>query len=119
MKIHEYLDQPGGQNSERARPPALKAVGPAKMHAHGSWLGDGEDVQGETAPQGNHELIHVGEPGQQHREGVGAQEQKSVAGVVIVPLSHTSLLTLCVFLLVLSSFYFGSRRCHTLSCIRS
>ena len=46
-------------------------------------LGDGEDDQGENVP---HELIHVGERGQQHRrdEGVGAQEQESVAGVVFV-----------------------------------
>ena len=49
-------------------------------------LGDSEDVQGEPAPQGNHELIHVGEPGQQHRrdEGAGAQEQENIAGVVLV-----------------------------------
>ena len=49
-------------------------------------LGDGEDVQGEPALQGNHELAHVGEPGEQHRrdEGVGAQEQESVAGGVFV-----------------------------------
>ena len=49
-------------------------------------LGDGEDVLGEPAPQSNHELIHVGEPGQRHKrdEGVGAQEHESVAGVVLV-----------------------------------
>ena len=48
-------------------------------------LGDGE-VQGEPAPQGNHELIHVGDPSQQHRrdEGVGAQVQESVTGVAFV-----------------------------------
>ena len=46
-------------------------------------LGDGEDVQGEPAHQGKHELIHVGEPGKQHRrdEGVGTHKQESVAGV--------------------------------------
>ena len=34
-------------------------------------LGDDEDVQGEPALQGNHELIHVGEPGQQHKRDEG------------------------------------------------
>ena len=49
-------------------------------------LGGGQDVQGEAAPQGNHELIHFGEPGQQHKrdEDVSAQEQDSVAGVVFL-----------------------------------
>ena len=49
-------------------------------------LRDSEDVQGETAGQGNLELVHVREPGKQHRrdEGVRAQEKESVAGVVVV-----------------------------------
>ena len=49
-------------------------------------LSDGENVQGEPAAQYNLELVHVAEPGGQHRrdEGVRAQEQESVAGVVLV-----------------------------------
>ena len=67
------------QISERARPPVLEALG--RKSITGSLpncmprtviqrvvvgkrvflLGDGEDVQSEPAPQGNHELIHVGE----------------------------------------------------------
>ena len=43
-------------------------------------------VQGEPAAEGNLELVHVREPSKQHRrdEGVRAQEQESVAGVVVV-----------------------------------
>ena len=44
-------------------------------------MGDGRDVQSEPAPQGNQELVHVGEAGQQHRRGEG------VAGAVIVEVS--------------------------------
>ena len=49
-------------------------------------LGGGEDVQGELTAQGNLELVHVGEPGTQHRrdEGVGPQEQERVVGIVDV-----------------------------------
>ena len=92
VTLHESLAQQESQASGRARPPELKAVGPKSLASSSPkcmprimiqrvvvgkrvilW-GDGEDVEDEPAPQGNHELIHVGEPGQQHRhdEGVGA-----------------------------------------------
>ena len=49
-------------------------------------LSDGEDAQGEPAPQGDHELVHVDEARQYHGrdEGVSAQEQEGVAGIVLV-----------------------------------
>ena len=49
-------------------------------------LDDGEHVQGKPAAQGNLELVHVSEPSDQHwrDEGVRAQEQENVAGVVLV-----------------------------------
>ena len=51
-----------------------------------SLLSDSEDVQGKPAAEGDLELVHVSEPGKQHKrdEGVRAQEQQNVAGVVVV-----------------------------------
>ena len=47
-------------------------------------LSNGENAQGKPAPQCNHEPVHVGKAHEQDRrdEGVGKQEQKSVAGIV-------------------------------------
>ena len=98
VNLHESLDQQGSGANERAHPPVLKAVSgesiaksspgcrPKTMFQRVlvGWrvilLGDSEDVQGERAAQVNHELIHVGEPGQQHKrdEGVGTQKQECV-----------------------------------------
>ena len=49
-------------------------------------MSNSEDVQGEPAAQCNLVLVHVGEPGKQRMrdEGVRAQEQESIAGVVLV-----------------------------------
>ena len=104
VNLHKSLDQKGSWANERARQPVLKAVSRESIGNSSPecrprskvqrvlvgnrkvLLGDSEDVQGEPAAQGNHELIHVGEPSQQHRrdEGVGTQEQESVAGVAFV-----------------------------------
>ena len=104
VNLHKSLDQKGSWANERARQPVLKAVSresiansspectPRSMVQRGLvgkrevLLGVSEDVHCEPAAQGNHELIHVGEPSQQHRrvEGVGTQEQESVAGVAFV-----------------------------------
>ena len=92
--LDKNLGQPEGQNSNRARPLVLKDVSqngdassaPECMPRIVSQqvvvgkrtvpLSDCEDVQSEPAPQGNHELVHVAEAGQQHMrdEGVGARE---------------------------------------------
>ena len=55
-------------------------------------LDDGEHVQGKPAAQGDLELAQVREPGMQHRcdEGVRAQEQEGVAGVVVVVVDVSS-----------------------------
>ena len=110
VNLHKSLDQKGSWANEGARQPVLKAVSresiansspecrPRSMVQRGLvgkrevLLGDSKDVQGEPAAQGNHELIHVDEPGQQHRrvEGVGTQEQESVAGVAFVALDEVS-----------------------------
>ena len=85
VNLHESLDQQGSQANERARPPVLKAVSLESI-ANSSpecmprimvqgvvvgkrviQLGDGEDVQGDHAPQGSQELIHVGGPAAQAR----------------------------------------------------
>ena len=49
-------------------------------------LSNGKKVQGKPAPQGHHELIHVGKAREQggRDEGVGKQEQEGVAGIMYI-----------------------------------
>ena len=49
-------------------------------------LRNGENVQGEPARQGHHELVHLNEVRKWSRrnEGVGKQEQQGVARVVLI-----------------------------------
>ena len=78
--LHGSCDQRGNQANELARPPGLKDVSSETIARTQAQR------QGGTAAQSNLELVHVGQPGEQRRrdEGVGAQEQESVAGDVLV-----------------------------------
>ena len=71
MNLNESRDQQGNRASERARPPVLGAV---VWEVHTRTQG-----QGHRSPSlGRQGVVLLSD------EGVGAQEQENVAGVVIV-----------------------------------
>ena len=104
VNLHESHDQQGSRANERARPPMLKAVSWESI-ANSSpecrprsmvqrvlvgkrvvLLGDSEDVTANLQPRATMSSSTSVSPGQQHRrdEGLGTQEQESIAGVVFV-----------------------------------
>ena len=84
MSVHVHRDADWGDQQQNAGPGSQ--ISESWSARAWSCQSNSEDVQSEPAAHGNLELVHVGEPGKQHRrdEGVRAKEQESVARVVVV-----------------------------------